>query len=141
MAAILTEAEVLTLVFGSAIYSGKLTDADIQATQVRRLSDFDLTGTVADELKAALAYYTCHDFYHKLKIGFEERGVFQLNAEHAQRTTFEEDQRVKDEWVLAANNLLASQYDETDTEEAAIIESLTNQCYYDTEATNKVYAI
>lgn len=141
MAAILTESEVLTIVFGSAIYSGALTDADIEATQIRRLAGIDLGGEISDGVKAALSYYVCHDFYNKLKTRFEERGVFQLNADHAQRTSTVDDAMIKDEWIQAANWYLASEYDATDPDEAAIIESLTNQCYYDTEATNKTYAI
>lgn len=141
MAAILTESEILTTVFGSAIYSGALTDADIEVTQLRRLAGVDLTGTVSDNVKAALAYYTCHDFYNKLKVRFEERGVFQLNAEHAQRTSTADDDLVRAEWIQAANWYLAAEYDADVPEEAEIIQSLTNQCYYDTETTNKTYAI
>jgi hypothetical protein len=141
MAAILTESEILTTVFGSAIYSGALTAEDIKATQLRRLAGIDLTEEVSDNVKAALAYYVCHDFYNKLKTRFEERGVFQLNAEHAQRTSTADDALVKDEWIQAANYYLAEEYDADVPAEAAIIQSLTNQCYYDTETTNKTYAI
>jgi len=139
--AIMTESEVLTIVFGSAIYSGALTDADIEATEKRRLKDVDLEDEISDNVKSALAYYVCHDFYQKLKTRFEERGVFQLNAEQAQRTSTEDDARVKDEFIMAANQFLASEFDGDNPDEAEIIDQLINPCYYDKTTTNMTYAI
>ena len=137
----MTESEVLTIVFGSAIYSGALTAADIEATENRRLKDVDLDDEISDNVKAALAYYVCHDFYQKLKTRFEERGVFQLNAEQAQRTNIEDDQRVKDEFIVAANHFLASEFDADNPDEEDIIDQLINPCYYDKTTTNMTYAI
>ena len=137
----MTESEVLTIVFGSAIYSGALTDADIEATEKRRLKDVDLEDEISDNVKSALAYYVCHDFYQKLKTRFEERGVFQLNAEQAQRTSTEDDARVKDEFIMAANQFLASEFDGDNPDEAEIIDQLINPCYYDKTTTNMTYAI
>lgn len=139
--AILTESEVLTIVFGSAIYSGALTAADIEATEKRRLKDVDLEDEISDNVKAALAYYVCHDFYQKLKTRFEERGVFQLNAEQAQRTSTEDDARVKDEFITAANQFLASEFDGDNPDEAEIIDQLINPCYYDKTTKNMTYAV
>ncbi|NCD10135.1 MAG: hypothetical protein EOL98_12075 [Negativicutes bacterium] len=136
MAAILTESEIFTIVFGSALYEGVLTDADIEVTQIRRLADIDLTGVISDNVKKALAYYVCYDFFNKLKIRFEERGVFQLNAEQGQRTSVDDDILIKNEFIQAANYYLSQEYDDE-----AIIESLTNSCYYDTETINMTYRI
>lgn len=141
MAAILTESEIFTIVFGSALYEGVLTDADIEVTQIRRLSDVDLTGVVSENVKKSLAYYVCHDFYNKLKVRFEERGVFQLDAEHGQRTSTDDDMLVKNEFIQAANYYLSQEYDADDEEEAKIIDSLINSSYYDTDTTNMTYAI